>query len=86
MKKISFKEILIIGLALFAMFFGAGNLIFPPSIGLIAGEKWKAALLGFSLTGIGLPILGVLAVTVSGGSIQSLLNKVGPKFATFLVL
>lgn len=83
MKKISFKEILIIGLALFAMFFGAGNLIFPPSIGLIAGEKWKAALLGFSLTGIGLPILGVLAVTVSGGSIQSLLNKVGPKFATF---
>lgn len=83
MKKIKFKEILIIGLALFAMFFGAGNLIFPPSIGLEAGEKWQTALLGFSLTGIGLPILGVLAVTVSGGSIQSLLNKVGPKFAVF---
>ena len=81
MKKLSSKEILVIGFALFAMFFGAGNLIFPPSIGLGAGEKWKAALLGFSLTGIGLPILGVLSVTISGGSIDSLLNKVGPKFS-----
>lgn len=81
MKKLNSKEILVIGFALFAMFFGAGNLIFPPSIGLLAGEKWKAALLGFSLTGIGLPILGVLSVAISGGSINSLLNKVGPKFA-----
>ncbi|WP_416198823.1 MAG: Branched-chain amino acid transport system carrier protein [Sporanaerobacter sp.] len=81
MKKLSSKEILVISFALFAMFFGAGNLIFPPSIGLAAGEKWKAALLGFSLTGIGLPILGVLSIAISGGSINSLLNKVGPKFA-----
>lgn len=81
MKKLSSKEILVIGFALFAMFFGAGNLIFPPSIGLVAGEKWKAALLGFSLTGIGLPILGVLSVAISGGSINTLLSKVGPKFA-----
>ena len=81
MKKLSSKEILVIGFALFAMFFGAGNLIFPPSIGLGAGAKWKAALLGFSLTGIGLPILGVLSVTISGGSIDSLLSKVGPRFA-----
>ncbi|HLR35766.1 MAG TPA: branched-chain amino acid transport system II carrier protein [Tissierellales bacterium] len=81
MKKLSSKEILVIGFALFAMFFGAGNLIFPPSIGLGAGTKWKAALLGFSLTGIGLPILGVLSVTISGGSIDSLLSKVGPRFA-----
>ncbi|WP_026895170.1 branched-chain amino acid transport system II carrier protein [Clostridiisalibacter paucivorans] len=81
MKKLGTKKILVIGFALFAMFFGAGNLIFPPSIGLGAGVKWKASLLGFSLTGIGLPILGILSIAISGGSIDSLLNKVGSKFA-----
>ncbi len=47
-------DFIVIGFALFAMFFGAGNLIFPPSIGLNAGSSWKEAFLGFFLTEIGL--------------------------------
>ncbi|MGL4426126.1 MAG: branched-chain amino acid transport system II carrier protein, partial [Cetobacterium sp.] len=46
------KEILILGFALFSMFFGAGNLLFPPSVGLAVGEEWFEAGLGFFLTGI----------------------------------
>lgn len=44
------QHTIIVGLALFAIFFGAGNLIFPPSIGNSAGESWISALMGFSLT------------------------------------
>ena len=47
------KEILILGFALFSMFFGAGNLLFPPSVGVAVGQDWFKAGLGFFLTGIG---------------------------------
>ena len=53
-------DFIVIGFVLFAMFFGAGNLIFPPSIGLNAGSSWKEAFLGFFLTGIGLPLSGII--------------------------
>ncbi|MGX6592481.1 branched-chain amino acid transport system II carrier protein [Cetobacterium ceti] len=53
---------LIIGLALFSMFFGAGNIIFPPSIGLAMGKHWIVSALGFAFTGVGLPVLGVLTM------------------------
>ena len=49
-----------VGFALFAMFFGAGNLILPPFIGLEAGNDWLWALLGFFVTAIIAPFLGVL--------------------------
>ena len=52
----------IIGLALFSMFFGAGNIIFPPSIGLEMGKNWMISAVGFALTGVGLPVLGVLTM------------------------
>ena len=77
------KDFIIIGFALFAMFFGAGNLIFPPSLGVMAGDKWVGAILGFFLTGIGLPILGILAISKSGGTVKGLAGKVGPKFSVF---
>ena len=40
MKKIN-KDVIVVGFALFAMFFGAGNLLFPPFLGLISGESWS---------------------------------------------
>ena len=46
-KKSSVKDIFVFGFALFAMFFGAGNLIFPPYLGIIAGPKWFTAFAGF---------------------------------------
>lgn len=78
------RDIIIIGAALFAMFFGAGNLIFPPSIGMMAGDEWLFSLFGFILTGIGLPVLGVIAVSKVGGTINNLSDHVGPIFSKIL--
>lgn len=82
MKK--FKDIIIIGFALFAMFLGAGNIIFPPSLGAIAGDQWFSAMVGFILTGVGLPVLGVIAASKAGGSSRAVFKPIGDKAATFL--
>ena len=84
MNKKTFTDVIVVGFALFAMFFGAGNLIFPPSLGLIAGDKWSIALIGFLLTGVGMPLLGILAVSKSGGTMENFAGKVSPTFAKIL--
>ncbi len=73
-----------IGMALFAMFFGAGNLIFPPYMGFLAGSAWVVALLGFLITGIGMPLMGIIASARAGGSIEHLAGRLGPRFARVL--
>lgn len=75
------SDITILGLALFAMFFGAGNLIFPPAIGNQVGSQWVLGMLGFFVTGIGMPILGIIAVVKAGGTIQDFGKHVGPCFS-----
>ena len=60
-------QLLAVGGMLFSMFFGAGNLIFPPFVGAQAGAATVPAIIGFIVSAVGLPILGVLAVTVAGG-------------------
>lgn len=57
-----------IGLMLFALFFGAGNLIFPAFLGAYSGDNVWIAILGFCVTGVGLPLLGVVAVSYSGAT------------------
>ncbi|SDB47114.1 branched-chain amino acid:cation transporter, LIVCS family [Streptococcus henryi] len=59
---------LIIGLMLFALFFGAANLIYPAFLGIYSGSNLVWAILGFCLTGVTLPLLGVTAVAYSGAS------------------
>lgn len=71
---------LIVGFALFAVFFGAGNLIFPPSIGFQTGTSWGSAILGLTATGIILPILAVIAVGNSGGTFEELTKPISPWF------
>lgn len=78
------KQIFILGAALFSMFFGAGNLIFPPILGLQSGNKWFLGLAGFFLTGIGLPLLGIIASAKCGGSLDQLGKRVSPGFSVFL--
>jgi LIVCS family branched-chain amino acid:cation transporter len=78
------KDVLVVGVALFAMFFGAGNLIFPPYMGLLAGTDWKWALLGFLITGIGLPLLGIVAAARAGGTVDDMGRRVGPWFGRLL--
>ena len=73
-----------IGLMLFALFFGAGNLIFPAAMGQSAGVNVWWALLGFCVTGVGLPLLGVMAMGYSGcRDLQELAGRVHPWFGTF---
>lgn len=78
------KDILTIGFALFAMFFGAGNLLLPPFIGLQVGHHIWITIIAFGLTGILLPFLGVLSIVQSGNSIQDLGNRVHPLLAPIL--
>lgn len=78
------KDSIIIGAALFAMFFGAGNLIFPPALGLAAGDNWLLCFSGFFVTGIILPIMGVLTVAKVGGTINTMADKVHPVFSKIL--
>lgn len=81
MKK-NFNTILISGLALFSMFFGAGNLIFPPTLGLKAGDSFIPATIGFLISSVGIVLLSAIATIKSGGSIESIAGKVNKKFAT----
>lgn len=63
---LSKKEILILGMMIFALFLGAGNIIFPPMEGYYAGENWAGATLGFVLTGVFLPFVTLVVVTLAG--------------------
>jgi LIVCS family branched-chain amino acid:cation transporter len=85
LQKLNRRETLLVGLTLFSMFFGAGNLIFPPFLGAQAGHSVWLAMIGFALSAIGLPILGVVAVARSGG-LPALAGRVGPRFAWVFTL
>lgn len=75
------NDYFVIGFALFAMFFGAGNLIFPPSLGKLVGDSYLISIIGFLITGVGLPLLGILSCMKSGGNFENIASKVGPTFS-----
>ena len=70
------KNTWIIGFTLFAMFFGAGNLIFPTQLGLESGHFFWPAILAFALTGIGLPLLGVVVGALDKHGYIGSFNKI----------
>ena len=74
------KKLVLLGFTLFSMFFGAGNLIFPPHLGAQAGANLWPAFAGFAVSAIGLPIMGVAAVANADG-LDRLASRVHPKFA-----
>ena len=63
--KLSAKQYILLASMLFGMFFGAGNLIFPVSMGQQAGSNLWPAAIGFCLTGVGLPLLGIASMGIS---------------------
>ena len=65
---------------LFSMYFGAGNLIFPPMLGAEAGEAFTPAILGFLLAGVALPILAIIAIAISGANMRDLASRGGYLF------
>ena len=80
MQKLPVRQRLLLGFTLFSMFFGAGNLIFPPHLGAQAGSNFWPAFAGFAVSAIGLPVAGVVAVARAGGFDQ-LASRVHPKFS-----
>ena len=77
------KDILIIGFALFSMFFGAGNLIFPPFIGVTSGSNWLISFLGFVIADVGIILLSINAV-LRAGTFQNVVQRAGKKFGVGL--
>ena len=72
-----YKSILIYGFALFAMFFGSGNLVFPIQIGQMTGQYWLLGFLGLFITGILLPFLGLFVVKLHRGSYNAFFAEAG---------
>lgn len=78
--KLNKKNMVVISFMLFSLFFGAGNLIFPPFLGQNAGEHTFTAMAGFLLTAVVLPVLGVIVVARFDG-LDKLSGKSGKRFA-----
>lgn len=70
--KLSLTDMLGLGFMTFAFFLGAGNIIFPPLAGMLAGDHYVLAMLGFLTTAVGLPLLGLFAVAKVGGGIPEM--------------
>ena len=80
------RKLLLVGFTLFSMFFGAGNLIFPPDLGAKAGVNLWPAFLGLAISAVGLPVAGVIAVARADG-LDKLAGRVHPVFAqVFMIL
>jgi LIVCS family branched-chain amino acid:cation transporter len=83
-----FGSILASGLALFSMFFGAGNLVFPLIIGRASGTETTSALAGLALSAVAFPLLGLLAMMLYNGNLKLFLERLGrwPAAAMLFVL
>lgn len=82
--RLTSRQSLMVGVALFSMFFGAGNLILPPLLGLQAGDQSVPAMVGFLVTAIGLPVAGIVTVALAGTA-RELAGRVHPRFASLFV-
>lgn len=80
------KDVLLTGFALFAMLFGAGNLIFPPMLGYETNSSWIPTMLAFIITGVGFPFLGILSVSIVGNGIKDFANRVSPTFSKIFAI
>lgn len=83
-QSLSPRQSVAVGITLFSMFFGAGNLILPPMLALQAGTSTVPAMIGFLVAGIGLPVLGIVAVALVGTA-RELANRVHPLFSSIFV-
>ena len=75
------KDYIVIGFAIFSLFFGSGNLIFPPKLGETVGNQFYLGIIGFCLTGVIFPVLGLIACIKTHGNFEELFEKVGIKFS-----
>ena len=85
-EKLSFSKVFILGFALFAMFFGAGNLIFPPALGIVTGTNWLVSFLVYILADAGLAILALLAFFRCQEGFQNSISLQLDKTTSFLLI
>lgn len=84
---LSFKKILVIASLFFGMIFGAGNLIFPVHLGQMAGSNWLVSGLGFLASGVLLPLLALMALSITrSNGLYELARPVGMSFASILLV
>ncbi len=79
------KNTFVIGFMLFAVFFGAGNLIFPPKLGFDSGAGFWTAILGFTLTGVGLPLIATIVASCYEGGYKKALENISPIISLLLL-
>lgn len=83
---LSLQKNFVIGLLLFALFLGAGNIIFPPLLGQMAGDELFIAMIGFLITGVGLPLVAILAIANAGGGLETIASRVNPYFGIIFTM
>ena len=76
--------IIVIGFALFAMFFGAGNLIFPPMLGYLGGTNWILGFIAFAGVDVGIAALAVYAMSRGDGTVAFVTNIIGDKLGVVI--
>ena len=86
MNTFSVRETFALGFMAFALFLGAGNIIFPPFIGLQAGSHVWTAAAGFLVTGVGLPVLSVIALAKASGEMGNIISPVGKIAGNMLII
>ncbi|GLQ72439.1 branched-chain amino acid transport system II carrier protein [Vibrio penaeicida] len=85
-QKLKSTDVIALGFMLFAFFLGAGNIIFPPLAGQLAGENLIPAMSGFLFTAVGLPLITIIAIAVAGGSWEHLSKHLPKQAATLIVV
>ena len=85
-QSLKLTDIMALGFMLFAFFLGAGNIIFPPLAGQLAGDHFLPAMSGFLLTAVGLPLITIVAVAVAGGSWGHLTKDLPKQAATIMAV
>ncbi len=75
------KSLAVTVFALFSLFFGAGNLVLPPLLGFKSGNLWWLVSLGFCISGVLIPILGIIAHAKLQGTLFDFAKKVSPLFS-----
>jgi LIVCS family branched-chain amino acid:cation transporter len=85
-QNLKLTDIVAVGFMLFAFFLGAGNIIFPPMAGQLAGENLLPAMSGFLITAVGLPLITIIAVALAGGTWDHLTQSLPKRAATAMAV
>ncbi|MFA8451244.1 MAG: branched-chain amino acid transport system II carrier protein [Bacteroidales bacterium] len=76
---------LVTGFSIFALFFGSGNLIFPPKLGIVTGENWLIGTIGFLISDIVLSLIALISILRGGGFLEKIIDTISPTTSKIIV-